>query len=68
MAPAMNWAQGYLAATALVCLLVFRVFYRSEFGPRPVVATGCAVLTFIVCLLGGLYLAVMGAIGGSFGF
>lgn len=63
-----NWAHGYLAATGCLCLLVFRIFYRNDLGPRPVVATGCAGLTFIGCMIAGLYLLAISGIGGSVGF
>ncbi len=61
------WVTGYLAATAGLCWFVFRLYYYSELGPRPWVATGCTTLVLVGGLLGGFWLLVIAAIGGSFG-
>ena len=62
------WVIGYLAATAALCGFVFHLYYHSDLGPRPWVATGCTTLILVGCLLGGFWLLVIWAIGGSFGF
>jgi hypothetical protein len=59
------WLLAFVVGTTALCWYVFTTFYRSDYGARPLLAGGCALLTLIGCLLGGLWLLVMGAIGGS---
>ena len=55
----------FVAGTIGLCWYVFVTFYRTDYGPRPLLATGCTLIVLIGCLFFGFWLLMMSAIGGS---
>ncbi len=53
--------------TLAICWFVHRTFYHRDYGKRPWLAFGCTTVAFIGCVMVGLYVIVLSAIGGAAG-
>ncbi|HEX8389260.1 MAG TPA: hypothetical protein VF636_09595 [Sphingomonas sp.] len=56
---------AFIVGTIGLCWFVFVTFYRSDYGPRPMLATGCTFVVLLGCLCFGFWLLMMMAIGGA---